>query len=78
MLFLGMLKQLVGGTAQSKASSCRKLFLPLQFLSTSQHRIPAEATFHSASFSEAEPPRVLITGLVSLLLDCGMSLAFSE
>nr|AAH58860.1 L-threonine dehydrogenase [Mus musculus] len=62
MLFLGMLKQVVNGTAQSKASSCRKLVLPLKFLGTSQHRIPADANFHSTSISEAEPPRVLITG----------------
>lgn len=55
-------KQVVNGTAQSKASSCRKLVLPLQFLGTSQHRIPADANFYSTSISEAEPPRVLITG----------------
>ncbi|XP_021059633.1 L-threonine 3-dehydrogenase, mitochondrial [Mus pahari] len=62
MLFFGMLKQVVSGTAQSKASSCRKLVLPLQFLGTSQHRIPADANFHSTSISEPEHPRVLITG----------------
>ncbi|MEJ1280405.1 L-threonine dehydrogenase [Cricetulus griseus] len=62
MLALGMLKQVASMTAQSKASSCWKLALPLRFLGSSPGGFPADTNFHSTSFSEAEPPRILITG----------------
>lgn len=62
MLVLGMLKRVVSGTAQSKASGRWKLALPLRSLGSSTCRIPAEDSFHSTSISEAEPPRVFITG----------------
>ncbi|XP_060247729.1 L-threonine 3-dehydrogenase, mitochondrial [Meriones unguiculatus] len=62
MLVFGMLKQVVHGTAQSRASGCWRFVLPVRFLGSSPHGIPADANFHSTSFSEAEPPRVLITG----------------
>nr|XP_042140936.1 myotubularin-related protein 9 isoform X2 [Peromyscus maniculatus bairdii] len=59
---LRMLKQVARVTAQSKASGCSQLVLPLRFLGSSSRQVPADASFHSTSFSEAEPPRVLITG----------------
>ncbi|XP_008826314.1 L-threonine 3-dehydrogenase, mitochondrial-like [Nannospalax galili] len=57
-----MLRQVVSGTMQSRASSCWKAALPLRFLGHSPQQIPADASFYSTSASEAEPPRVLITG----------------
>lgn len=78
MLVLGMLKRVISGTAQSKASGHWKLALPFRSLGSAPCRIPAEDSFHSTSFSEAEPPRVFITGWFCFLLVSGMSLVVSE
>ncbi|XP_016083841.1 L-threonine 3-dehydrogenase, mitochondrial [Ornithorhynchus anatinus] len=41
---------------------CRASVVPLRPQSTSPRQLPADASFHSVSFSDSEHPRVLITG----------------
>lgn len=64
MPVVGTLQQVVGRTLQSPAYGCWMSALPVRFLGTSPRQIPADASFHCASFSEADQPRVLITGWV--------------
>jgi len=59
-----MLKQVASRTLGSPACGCQPPTLPRRFLGTSPRQIPADANFHSTSFSEANQPRVLITGWV--------------
>ncbi|EPY77495.1 L-threonine 3-dehydrogenase, mitochondrial precursor [Camelus ferus] len=57
-----MLREVAGRMLRGPACGCRTPALPCRFLGTSPRQIPADANFHSTSFSEADPPRVLITG----------------
>ncbi|KAK1343025.1 hypothetical protein QTO34_015795 [Cnephaeus nilssonii] len=57
-----MLQRVVGQMLQSPASGYRATALPGRVLGTSPWQIPADANFHSASLSETDRPRVLITG----------------
>ncbi|XP_020009530.1 L-threonine 3-dehydrogenase, mitochondrial-like [Castor canadensis] len=61
MLVTRMLRQMVGRTV-APACSCRTTVLPVRFLGISPPQVPAGANSHSASFSETDLPRVLITG----------------
>nr|XP_005562643.2 L-threonine 3-dehydrogenase, mitochondrial isoform X2 [Macaca fascicularis] len=58
MLFIRMLRRV----GQSPACGCWTPVLPVRFLGISPRQIPADANFHSASFSDTDHPRVLITG----------------
>lgn len=44
------------------ACRCPTPIVPVKFLSISAHQVPSDANFHSASVSDTEHPRVLITG----------------
>ena len=57
-----MLRQVAGQMLGSPACGCWMPAPPLRFLGTSPRQIPADASFHSASFSGTDQPRVLITG----------------
>ncbi|KAM5309008.1 L-threonine 3-dehydrogenase, mitochondrial [Glossophaga mutica] len=56
------LQRAVGRMLQGPACGCGTAAWPRQLLGTSPWQIPADASFHSASFSEADRPRILITG----------------
>lgn len=62
MLLCRMLRQVVSETMGSKAPGRCKAALPLRFLGICPQQIPTDASFRSASFPEAELPRILITG----------------
>ncbi|XP_001915437.1 L-threonine 3-dehydrogenase, mitochondrial [Equus caballus] len=57
-----MLQHVVGQLLLGPACGCRTSALPARSLGASPWQIPANANFHSASFSETDRPRVLITG----------------
>ncbi|XP_007449697.1 PREDICTED: L-threonine 3-dehydrogenase, mitochondrial-like, partial [Lipotes vexillifer] len=57
-----MLRRVASRMLQRPACGCQAPVLPSRFLGTSPQQIPADANFHSTSFSEADQPRVLITG----------------
>ncbi|XP_030896998.1 L-threonine 3-dehydrogenase, mitochondrial isoform X1 [Leptonychotes weddellii] len=57
-----LLRQVAGQMLGSPACGCWTATPPLQFLGTSPQQIPADASFHSTSFSGTDQPRVLITG----------------
>jgi threonine 3-dehydrogenase len=76
MLVTRMLRQMVGRTL-APACSCRTTVLPLQFLGISPPQVPAGANSHSASFSEADLPWVLITGGLGQL-DVGLANLFRK
>lgn len=59
-----MLQHVVGQLLLGPACGCRTSALPARSLGASPWQIPANANFHSASFSETDQPRVLITGWV--------------
>ena len=59
-----MLQRVASRLLQRPACGCQAPVLPSRFLGTSPQQIPADANFHSTSFSEADQPRVLITGWV--------------
>uniref|UniRef100_G3QD20 NAD-dependent epimerase/dehydratase domain-containing protein n=1 Tax=Gorilla gorilla gorilla TaxID=9595 RepID=G3QD20_GORGO len=58
MLCIRMLRRV----GQSPAFGCWTPVLPVRFLGISPRQIPSDANFHSASFSDTDHPRVLITG----------------
>ncbi|XP_055144313.2 L-threonine 3-dehydrogenase, mitochondrial isoform X2 [Symphalangus syndactylus] len=58
MLLMRMLRRV----GQGPACGCWTPVLPVHFLGISPRQIPADASFHSASFSDTDHPRVLITG----------------
>ncbi|XP_066134971.1 L-threonine 3-dehydrogenase, mitochondrial [Saccopteryx bilineata] len=57
-----MLRRVAGQMVQSLVCVCGTAALPGRFPGSAPWQIPAHANFHSASFSEADRPRVLITG----------------
>uniref|UniRef100_A0A2I3GDG3 NAD-dependent epimerase/dehydratase domain-containing protein n=1 Tax=Nomascus leucogenys TaxID=61853 RepID=A0A2I3GDG3_NOMLE len=57
MLLMRMLRRV----GQGPACGCWTPVLPVHFLGISSRQIPADASFHSASFSDTDHPRVLIT-----------------
>ncbi|XP_053434520.1 L-threonine 3-dehydrogenase, mitochondrial [Nycticebus coucang] len=57
-----MLRQVVGPELLRPACGCLTSVLPVRFLGSSPQQIIADANFHSASSSETDHPRVLITG----------------
>ncbi|XP_055144302.2 L-threonine 3-dehydrogenase, mitochondrial isoform X1 [Symphalangus syndactylus] len=57
MLLMRMLRRV----GQGPACGCWTPVLPVHFLGISPRQIPADASFHSASFSDTDHPRVLIT-----------------
>ncbi|XP_004278745.1 L-threonine 3-dehydrogenase, mitochondrial [Orcinus orca] len=57
-----MLRRVASRMLQRPACGCQAPVLPSRFLGTSPQQIPADANYHSTSFSEADQPRVLITG----------------
>lgn len=59
-----MLRRVASRMLQRPACGCQAPVLPSRFLGTSPQQIPADANYHSTSFSEADQPRVLITGWV--------------
>ncbi|XP_046315253.1 L-threonine 3-dehydrogenase, mitochondrial [Marmota monax] len=50
------------GAVQRPLCSCWMSVLPVRCLGNSSSQIPENASFHSAASSEADPPRILITG----------------
>ncbi|EPQ03579.1 L-threonine 3-dehydrogenase, mitochondrial [Myotis brandtii] len=62
MPVLRMLQRVMGQMLQSPACSSRAAALPGRVLGTSPWQIPANANCHSASLSETDRPRILITG----------------
>ncbi|XP_075411812.1 L-threonine 3-dehydrogenase, mitochondrial [Tenrec ecaudatus] len=62
MPVLRTLSQAVGRMLPRPACGCRTSAVPVRFLGSSPRQIPADANFHSITFSETDHPRVLITG----------------
>ncbi|MBZ3869382.1 L-threonine 3-dehydrogenase, mitochondrial [Sciurus carolinensis] len=64
MQIIGMLRHvaMACGAGQRPLGSRWTSGLPFRFLGTSSPQSPADASFHSASFSGADRPQVLITG----------------
>lgn len=46
------------------ACGCQPLTVAVRNISFSPRQVTSDASFHSASFSETDHPRVLITGMV--------------
>ncbi|XP_060040912.1 L-threonine 3-dehydrogenase, mitochondrial-like [Erinaceus europaeus] len=62
MLMVRKLGRLVVPVLWGPACGCHTSILPVRVLSTSIQQTPADAAFHSTSFTEADQPRILITG----------------
>uniref|UniRef100_A0A8D2AWK7 L-threonine 3-dehydrogenase, mitochondrial n=1 Tax=Sciurus vulgaris TaxID=55149 RepID=A0A8D2AWK7_SCIVU len=69
MQIIGMLRHVAMACGAGQRPLCSRWTsgLPVRFLGTSSPQSPADASFHSASFSGADRPQVLITGCLQFL-----------
>lgn len=62
---------------QSPACGCQAV-TSVRFIGFSPRQVPSDASFHSVSFSEADHPRVLITGTYAMISAISFCMMFLE